>query len=67
MMKWKSFMTQSKKFLRKMEKVTQTASYWEIGTALLERNHIRTLLDHMEYADGITGVKCSLTFVKEMD
>jgi len=43
-----NFMTQSKIFLRKMEKVTQTASYWETGIALLERNHTRILLDHME-------------------
>jgi hypothetical protein len=41
-------MTQLKKFLRKMEKVTQTASYWEIGMALLEMSHIGTLLDHMD-------------------
>ena len=64
MMKWKSFMTQLKKFLRKIEKVTQTASYWETGIDLLERNHTRTLLDRMDYADGITEVKCSLIFVK---
>jgi hypothetical protein len=31
-----------------VEKVTQTASYWETGIALLEMNHIRTLLDHMD-------------------
>jgi hypothetical protein len=44
----KKCMTQLKKFLRKMEEVTQTASYWETGIALLEMNHIRTLLDHMD-------------------
>ena len=49
-----------------MEKVTQTASYWGTGIALLGRNHTRTLLDHMDCADGITGVKCSLTFVKKL-
>jgi hypothetical protein len=26
----------------------KTASYWETGIALLEMNHIRTLLDHMD-------------------
>ena len=31
-----------------VEKVTQTASYWGTGIALLERNHTRTLLDHMD-------------------
>ena len=41
-------MTQLKKFLRKMEKVTQTASYWGTGIALLERNRTKTLLDHMD-------------------
>jgi len=60
-------MTQLKKFLRKLEKVTQAASYWGTGIALLEMSHIGTLLDHMDQVDGITGVKCSLTFVKEMD
>jgi len=40
-------MKQLKKFLRKMEKLTQT-SYWGTGIALLEMSHIRTLLDHME-------------------
>jgi len=55
-------MTQLKKFLSNMEKVTQT--YWGTGIALLEMSHIGTLLDHMDYADGITGFKCSLTFVK---
>ena len=37
-----------KRFLRKMVKVTQTASYWGTGIALLEMSHIRTLLDHMD-------------------
>jgi len=46
--KWKSCMTQMKKFLRKMEKVTQTASYWGAGIALLEMSHIGTFLDHMD-------------------
>ena len=41
-------MTQLKKFLRKMEKVTKTASYWGTRIALLERNHTKTLLDHMD-------------------
>ena len=27
---------------------TQTASYWGTRIALLERNHARTLLDHMD-------------------
>ena len=31
-----------------VEKVTQKASYWGTGIALLERNHTRTLLDHMD-------------------
>ena len=62
MMRWRSCMTQLKKFLSNMEKVTQT--YWGTGIALLEMSHIGTLLDHMDYADGITGFKCSLTFVK---
>jgi hypothetical protein len=35
MMKWKMCMTQLKKFFRKMEEVTQTASYWETGIALI--------------------------------
>ena len=34
--------------LRKMEKVTQTASYWETGIALLERNHTRTLVGYIK-------------------
>ena len=34
--------------LEKMEKVKQTASYWGTGIALLERNHTRTLLNHMD-------------------
>ena len=45
MMKWKNCMTQLKKFLRKMEKVTQTTSYWGTGITLLEMSHIGTLLD----------------------
>ena len=40
--------TQLKKFLRKIEKVTQTASYWGNGIALLEMSHIGTLSDHMD-------------------
>jgi len=48
MMKWKICMTQLKKFLRKMEKVTQTTSYWGTGIELLETSHIGTLLDHMD-------------------
>ena len=44
-MKWKSCMTQLKKFL-KMEKVTQT-SYWGTGIALLEMSHIGTLLEQL--------------------
>jgi hypothetical protein len=47
MMKWKSCMTQLKKFSRKMEKVTQTSSYWGTGIALLEMRHTGTSLDHM--------------------
>ena len=43
-----SCMIQLKKFLRKMEKVTQTASYWGTGIALLEKNHTIKLLDHMD-------------------
>ena len=35
------------KILEEGGKVTQTASYWGTGIALLERNHTRTLLDHM--------------------
>ena len=50
-----------------MEKARKTTLYWGTGIALLEMSHIGTLLDHMEYVKGITGVKCSLTFVKEMD
>ena len=34
--------------LEKMEKVTQTPSYWGTGIALLEMSHIGTLLDHMD-------------------
>ena len=34
--------------LEKDGKVTQTASYWGNGRALLEGNHTRTLLDHMD-------------------
>jgi len=41
-------MTQWKKFLRKMEKVRQTVSYWGTEVVLLERNHTRTLLDLMD-------------------
>jgi len=41
-------MTQLKKFLRKLEMVTQTKSYWGTGIALLEMSHIGTLLDHMD-------------------
>jgi len=37
-----------KKFLRKMEKLTPTTSYWETGIALLEMSLIGTLLDHMD-------------------
>ena len=48
MMKWKNCMIEFKKFLRKMEKVTQTTLYWVTGIALLEMSHIGTLLDHME-------------------
>jgi len=48
MMKWKICVTQLKKFFRKMEKVTQTTSYWGTGIALLEMSHIGTLLDHMD-------------------
>ena len=65
--KQKSCTTQVKKFVRKMKTVTQTASYCGTEIALLELSHIGTLLDHMDQVDGITGVKCSLTFVKEMD
>jgi hypothetical protein len=32
-----------------------------------EINHIRTLLDHMDWEEEIREVKCLLTFVKEMD
>ena len=48
-------------------KVTKTSLYWRTGIALLERNHIGTLLDHMELVKGITRVNCSLTFLNEMD
>ena len=41
-------LTQLKKCLRKMEKVTQTASYWGTGIELLEMSYIRTWLDHMD-------------------
>ena len=41
-------MTQFKKFLRKMEKVTKTASHWGTGIALLDMSHIGTLLDRMD-------------------
>ena len=47
MMKWKCCMIQLKKFLRKMEKGTQTTSYRGIGIVLLETKHIGTLLDHV--------------------
>ena len=48
MMKWNSCMAHLKKSLRKMERVTQTTSYWGTGIALLEMSHIGTLLDHMD-------------------
>ena len=48
MMKWKNYMTQLKKFLRKMENGTQTTSYRGTGVVLLETKHIGTLLDHMD-------------------
>ena len=40
--------TQLNKFLRKMEKVTQTTLYWGTGIALLEMSRIGALLVHME-------------------
>jgi hypothetical protein len=37
------------------------------GTVWLEGNHVKTLLDQMDWEGEIREVNCSLTFVKEMD